>query len=407
MRASQEGRAPTPHFGMRTHRKLKWLLWAMALLVFAVYGLRAFVADVYPIESSSMEPELFPGDWVLVKYDKSMPARGELVVVEGQGGSPIVKRVGGLPGERLLLTPDGDILIQGKGERRLERGGLDRPGPPLVAVFDPVHHDVAEHFAHGSSRLDPWTPIDGAWQLDGRDLEAGSHAGYLRHHKGIHNDLVKPDGTLELGQYSVGDAAVACDVWPSQAGGELVLQLVERGDTFLARFDLGDPVNVRVTLERITSAGLGVDVTDGQLEEAVSALPLQTWTSLRFLNIDNHLRVEVNGAAILDHRYPSNRDGGGPGGISTGERVLLGGVGCQVRFRDIHVFRDVHNTQRGEFGVNAPVLLGPGELFLLGDNSSVSQDSREFGPVSIDRLIGRVTRVVWPRDRARVLESTR
>ena len=407
MDVPQANKAPTPHSGLSNYRKLKWCLWTLVGLVLVVYGLRAFVADVYPIESSSMEPELFPGDWVLVNYDTTMPERGELVVTRGQGGSPIVKRVGGLPGETLLLTPDGDVLIQGEDERRLERGGLERSGPPLVSVFDPAYHEVAEHFAHGSSLVDPWTQVDAVWELDGRGLEPGSHAGYLRHHKGIHNDLVRPDGTLEHGPISVGDAAVSCDVWPLQAGGEFVLQLVERGDTFQVRFDLSDPADATATLHRISSAGLGSDVPSGQLAEARTALPLRAWTTVRFLNIDNHLRVLVDGVAILDHRYEINREGGGPGGISTGERVLLGGVGCQLRFREIQVHRDVHYTQRGAYGVNAPVLLGPNEIFLLGDNSTVSQDSREFGPVSLDRLIGRVTRVVWPRERARALESVR
>ncbi len=34
------------------------------------------------------------------------------------------------------------------------------------------------------------------------------------------------------------------------------------------------------------------------------------------------------------------------------------------------------------------ILLEEGEYFLLGDNSSVSYDSREFGPVKSERIIG-------------------
>ncbi|MBL8841531.1 MAG: signal peptidase I [Planctomycetes bacterium] len=52
----------------------------------------------------------------------------------------------------------------------------------------------------------------------------------------------------------------------------------------------------------------------------------------------------------------------------------------------------------GDFG---PVRLGPGEYFLMGDHRRVSIDSREFGPVARDALLGRVIlRVPAPRPAA-------
>jgi signal peptidase I len=42
------------------------------------------------------------------------------------------------------------------------------------------------------------------------------------------------------------------------------------------------------------------------------------------------------------------------------------------------------------------VTVPPGAVFVLGDNRADSEDSRFFGPVSDDRLIGRALAGVWP-----------
>lgn len=42
------------------------------------------------------------------------------------------------------------------------------------------------------------------------------------------------------------------------------------------------------------------------------------------------------------------------------------------------------------------VEIGPGEIFVLGDNRANSSDSRVFGPVDEDKVVGRAFVVVWP-----------
>jgi signal peptidase I len=46
------------------------------------------------------------------------------------------------------------------------------------------------------------------------------------------------------------------------------------------------------------------------------------------------------------------------------------------------------------------MVVGSGQLFVLGDNRANSQDSRTFGPVRLDALQGRVVAVLWPTVRA-------
>lgn len=43
--------------------------------------------------------------------------------------------------------------------------------------------------------------------------------------------------------------------------------------------------------------------------------------------------------------------------------------------------------------------LADDEVYLLGDNRDSSIDSREFGPVSLDRVVGRVLARFWPLER--------
>jgi signal peptidase I len=43
-----------------------------------------------------------------------------------------------------------------------------------------------------------------------------------------------------------------------------------------------------------------------------------------------------------------------------------------------------------------PTTMGDNEVFLIGDNRPMSFDSRMFGPVDIDLIVGRAVVVIWP-----------
>ncbi len=55
--------------------------------------------------------------------------------------------------------------------------------------------------------------------------------------------------------------------------------------------------------------------------------------------------------------------------------------------------KDIHYVKSGTFAQD-PVLLGPEDYFVLGDNSYLSFDSRRFGPLLRSRIFGKVICVI-------------
>jgi Signal peptidase, peptidase S26 len=367
------------------HRRVRRLLWVLAVCVLGVLGLRAFVCDLYHVTSSSMAPAIYPGEVVLVAYDRSAPRRFESVVVE-KDDQYVVKRAAAFGGEDLLIDSAGDLRID--GEYLPPDAARQR-----VLVFDQDRQVLGEHFSRGSSQGDPWSEgPDGVLELDARDVLPGREAGLLRYHTKLSDHYLGPDGELVEGHNSVHDAAVEFEFLPHEFGGTLRVGLVEQGDCFWLVVGLTE-TGATAALLRDDGSQLTVLV-----EQPVS-LDLERWTRVVFSNIDNHLSAALGDGPALEADYLQNTLHPADNlaqGLSPGERVKLGGEGCRIGLRDLRLWRDLHYTSRGEYGVGRRLTLQPGQVFLLGDNSAASYDSREFGAVSRDQVVGRPVMVVWP-----------
>jgi signal peptidase I len=117
----------------------------LVLTVVIFLGIQTFVAQPYKVEQLSMENTLQPGQYVLV--DKLTPrwsayVRGEIVVFDPPpswsaetNGVPLIKRVIGLPGDRIDLR-DGKVYVNDAllAEPYLyASGGVAQPTDPSPA----------------------------------------------------------------------------------------------------------------------------------------------------------------------------------------------------------------------------------------------------------------------------------
>ena len=376
-------------------RRLLRVAWVLGALVLALLFLNAFVGRVYRVQSGSMKPALWgdpeEGEYVLVCFGGlGKMQRFDLVVLQRDGEvDPFVKRAVGLPGESVQLL-DGDVLIGG------EQLAPEAPRPELVLLFDGRRHSLEERFRFeaidGSIQ-----PLDqGGWRVE------AAPAGFALDYRGVVTDgFVHPEGRFEPGMHQVNDLALECALALEEPRGRLRLSLSEEGDLFGFEIRL-DPAGSEARLLRRAGSAP---------EETLASAPIELRpgepVELAFSNRDDTLRAELNGETVLLSAYGSNTPITAP--AASGQRhrkPRLGFAGSElarVTLRDLRVLRDLYYTARGPYGKGQTTPLGPAEVFLLGDCSAHSQDSREWGSVPVERLLGRARWVVWPPGRVRRL----
>jgi signal peptidase I len=381
----------------------------------------------------------------------------------GASPDKYVKRLVGLPGEtvaihagKLFVLPADKGLKYDEGdepgsrreppfmhandteaEKRFEQGQFEivRKSPDQVLKQRRLVYDN-DHPAR-DLKTSRWT--GGGWTKDGNGFTIETRGGGQERHWLTYRHLLRGNGdkpqlvtdfsgyntyvnerfhTSPPGENWAGDLILECEVVPENGSGELVLELTKGVDRFQARFDLdtGDCALCRVTADGET-----------KLESKPTALKATAGKpsfTVRFANVDRQLIVWVDGKLVFGAQGVAYEAPASSGPTANDlEPARIGARNADVQVRGLKLWRDVYYTAAKSGRPSDPDVANvdfadpaawgplntlpvstyyvqPGHYFVLGDNSPECADSRSWGLIPAQDLLGRVFFVYYPFSRA-------
>jgi signal peptidase I len=430
---------------------------SLAIAFILAMIIRHYAVEAFRIPTSSMEPTLIGkevmGDRILVskfQFDLHPPQRWDIVVfkiddhrIQHYRGEPepgtktlpngliqrdgsanyvnYVKRLVGRPGETIQVR-NGDVFIDGticRKPREVEK-------VLLVPVLDDerITRD-GRSWRDAFGELWTWTP--GCVHLQDREIRLmGSSAqnepcsvtlSRLRIFDVVETDSRSTAHREELerrGQHAfnaVTDLELSFRFRHLGGAGRLWARLdetvVELGDQ-----QLGVQHRFYLPLNRPGESARLVRVVDGVSEEVARVevpVDLSGEHTLTVNNLDAAMLLELDGEPLLRFESRSSRETEARmvrSITSPASGVSFGVEGCDVAVREVALWRDIFYTSvpgQQPFAVEKAFQLGDDEYFMMGDNSSNSFDSRNWGVVKRRSLIGEAFFVFWPVPRWRLV----
>ena len=262
-----------------------------------------------------------------------------------------------------------------------------------------------------------------AWRTSGFQvstsgrLEADSDGATATYHRKIvdgrfsdHIEFITDDGTVwrdrKIGSIrgrggndtqEVGDIKFEADVFvPAQPGAYSAIVTKGSGIEFVLRVGVTEPADLDDGIEFafvLTRNGKEVGEST-QVIRTGPALELH----LEITNVDGVYTAKAGDSVVLQDDYTAlEASENEPSSIQ-----LLASKG--VTFDNIGIWRDVYYTKMGkrmlddvrEWGRDGVFTLGEGEYLALGDNSPNSRDSRDWGPVPAENIVGRAFFILLP-----------
>lgn len=378
------------------------------VLAAGVVILRWWFLEILLVPSDSMEP-LFHGDPVrgdqvaVFKpyYHFVEPGRFDLVVFQPpdrafgtEQGRYMIKRVVALGGE-LVQIRGGDLFISPRGSEspKIFVKSYSDFGRLLIPVWDDrFEQPLIERWSLGSERAPE--------QDAGKPVLSGSadwrRALSLFSRLAVTNRVDDAAGQEKSGSQVVHDALLRVELTALAENSGLVVRLNEQQDLFW--FALGgrpEGENVTILHETTDEQAYPARTSFGGLKSG-SRHVVEVW------NIDDNLGIALDGEVLLTFQHVEVPES--LGNVRLG--VSLGVFGGRARIERVALARDMYYTDPGPGGQDTGkgVLVPEDSLYVLGDLSQESEDSRHFGPIRRSSLVGRPFAVCLPLSRARWID---
>jgi signal peptidase I len=347
------------------------------------------------------------GDRVLVDrsaFQFRKPRRWEVIAFRSPrlGEDIVVKRVIGLPGE-IVEIRHGDVYING----RIARKPFETQLATAIAV------DNANFVA---PELTPrWQPekTENSWKISSEngttgnrvfrcDKRSSEEIDWLvyRHSRRAaaakdQTETTPVEDTLAYNQNRtrrVEDVHPMCDLLL-----DFTLAKIDgNGNFFIRATDGREQFQLAWNADKkafeLLRDGLPLDLEEHQVE-------LKNGTRVTVSLFDRQFWVAVDKQPILCVPLVDQS----PDLPSTAEPFALGTLNMEIAVQDVRVCRDLYYTEpigREPYGWGGSlVVLGEDNYYVLGDNSSISEDSRTWGPrlpVHANSLLGKPLAVIYP-----------
>jgi len=333
------------------------------------------------------------GDRLLVHkflFDLRGPRRWEVAVFQSRNepNQAYVKRVVGLPGEMIQIR-GGDLYID---------GAIARKSPAELRATRQLVYDN-DYIPKDSDRFPRWVFRRGGrsrlaspsgWKAEGtgfvheRSQADGNVVDWLdyRHwdpdtgRYGPIRDFYSYNGGDVRGDNVVSDLMLDCLVSARPDARSLVVRINTATETFFVTL----PIDGKGSPEARRNGKL-LKVMNPQGSLVSSPALASRLSRLEVAVVDRRLLVTIDGISAFD---PIDLEGAGlySGLAPFANPVSIGVQGGGLSVGSLKIYRDVHytsvlaNAPRRPFGIDSPFVLGPGEYFVLGDNSPMSNDSR-------------------------------